>query len=527
MEEVPPTIKAGWLTKRGRIIKSWKSRYFVLSADQLIYYTDEEQSHIKGYINLYQSTIATISQFKGRQHIFSIVTQNRTLQIQAESQDIQEDWVRVINSVVKRKEPHNASSNQSTSVVTTQSKLNREAGVGGDDDADIDDDDVDSDDDSDISDHGGADGTGNEVYDRHNNNVSHDNYQDINKDSPDSGVVHPVVSKLAPLPVPPPHDHIQPLFTLPPALEERMGSGDESGGELPNLACKVGSNLHHGTIDKDVIKQEEYAFSMEEQKPIEIENEGKNTILSDVCLEVNSDTGDDKSISKKLTQEGSTRVIQEEVVRNTYKSDSENSIKLQGYKGTLLDQQEKERDRLRSAKSSTLKEFGIMDQDHQSASSKKVYFDNAMLNQQQREIEAKKMLHAAHMKDFGIEEDEATSQTRKLIFAQSLSEQQQREARRVEALRQDTLTDFGIDQEGCSGSDKTAGDNFEVAMKQHKEREQMRRESLRIETLEDFGIVSTGRGTTAAASRRTSVADMAKQFGGSSSMRKIEESSGD
>jgi hypothetical protein len=69
-------VQQGWLTKQGRIVKNWKRRYFVLSNDKLVYYADAERKQIKGFLNLFQSTIC---HFKDRQHLFCVITQNREL----------------------------------------------------------------------------------------------------------------------------------------------------------------------------------------------------------------------------------------------------------------------------------------------------------------------------------------------------------------------------------------------------------------------------------------------------------------
>ena len=88
-----------------------------------------------------------------------------------------------------------------------------------------------------------------------------------------------------------------------------------------------------------------------------------------------------------------TPELKHTATRNTYKSDSENSISLKGYRGNLVEQQEKERERMQSLKSSTLRDFGIDGVcQGASSSSKKLHFDNAMLSHQEREIAKKKEL---------------------------------------------------------------------------------------------------------------------------------------
>ena len=89
---------------------------------------------------------------------------------------------------------------------------------------------------------------------------------------------------------------------------------------------------------------------------------------------------------------------------------------------------------MQSLKSSTLRDFGIDGVcQGASSSSKKLHFDNAMLSYQEREIAKKKELRDAHMRDFGIAEDETPHQTIKLNFEKTfVSEHQQREAQRID-----------------------------------------------------------------------------------------------
>lgn len=40
----------GWLTKKGGSVKNWKRRFFVLTAEKLLYYEDDTQIELRGYI---------------------------------------------------------------------------------------------------------------------------------------------------------------------------------------------------------------------------------------------------------------------------------------------------------------------------------------------------------------------------------------------------------------------------------------------------------------------------------------------
>ncbi|XP_036986819.2 rho GTPase-activating protein 25 isoform X1 [Artibeus jamaicensis] len=54
-------IKMGWLKKQRSIVKNWQQRYFVLKAQQLYYYKDEEDTKSQGCMYLPGSTIKEIA----------------------------------------------------------------------------------------------------------------------------------------------------------------------------------------------------------------------------------------------------------------------------------------------------------------------------------------------------------------------------------------------------------------------------------------------------------------------------------
>nr|XP_021503431.1 rho GTPase-activating protein 25 isoform X2 [Meriones unguiculatus] len=54
-------IKMGWLKKQRSIVKNWQQRYFVLRAQHLCYYKDEEDSKPQGYMYLPGSTVKEIA----------------------------------------------------------------------------------------------------------------------------------------------------------------------------------------------------------------------------------------------------------------------------------------------------------------------------------------------------------------------------------------------------------------------------------------------------------------------------------
>ncbi|XP_005385715.1 PREDICTED: rho GTPase-activating protein 25 isoform X2 [Chinchilla lanigera] len=102
-------IKMGWLKKQRSIVKNWQQRYFVLKAQQLCYYKDEEDSKLQGCIHLPGSTIkeiATNPEEAGK-FVFEIIPAswylNRTAQdsyiLMASSQAEMEEWVKFLRRV--------------------------------------------------------------------------------------------------------------------------------------------------------------------------------------------------------------------------------------------------------------------------------------------------------------------------------------------------------------------------------------------------------------------------------------------
>ncbi|XP_052030208.1 rho GTPase-activating protein 25 isoform X1 [Apodemus sylvaticus] len=102
-------IKMGWLKKQRSIVKNWQQRYFVLRAQLLYYYKDEEDSKPQGYMYLPGSTvkeIATNPEEAGK-FVFEVIPassdQNRTGQdsyvLMASSQVEMEEWVKFLRRV--------------------------------------------------------------------------------------------------------------------------------------------------------------------------------------------------------------------------------------------------------------------------------------------------------------------------------------------------------------------------------------------------------------------------------------------
>ncbi|XP_042636775.1 rho GTPase-activating protein 25 [Orycteropus afer afer] len=102
-------IKMGWLKKQRSIVKNWQQRYFVLRAQQLYYYKDEEDMKPQGFMYLPGSTIkeiATNPEEAGK-FVFEVIPaswyQNRAGQdsyvLMASSQAEMEEWVKFLRRV--------------------------------------------------------------------------------------------------------------------------------------------------------------------------------------------------------------------------------------------------------------------------------------------------------------------------------------------------------------------------------------------------------------------------------------------
>ncbi|KAK2092613.1 hypothetical protein P7K49_029141 [Saguinus oedipus] len=61
----------GWLKKQRSIVKNWQQRYFVLRAQQLYYYKDEEDTKPQDMVNSYPRTSGANWISQGIQHNWS------------------------------------------------------------------------------------------------------------------------------------------------------------------------------------------------------------------------------------------------------------------------------------------------------------------------------------------------------------------------------------------------------------------------------------------------------------------------
>ncbi|XP_056092087.1 rho GTPase-activating protein 22 [Rhinichthys klamathensis goyatoka] len=104
-------LKAGWLKKQRSIMKNWQLRWFVLRADHLYFYKDEEETKPQGCISLKGSQVneLTANPEEPGRHLFEIMPagekdkaamSHESFLLMANSQSDMDDWVKAIRRVI-------------------------------------------------------------------------------------------------------------------------------------------------------------------------------------------------------------------------------------------------------------------------------------------------------------------------------------------------------------------------------------------------------------------------------------------
>lgn len=95
-----PLEKSGYLLKMGGKVKIWKRRWFVLKGGELLYYKSPSDVIRKpqGQIELYASS--RIVRGDGKQTV-QLTTEKRTYYLTADSPNILEEWIKVLQNVLK------------------------------------------------------------------------------------------------------------------------------------------------------------------------------------------------------------------------------------------------------------------------------------------------------------------------------------------------------------------------------------------------------------------------------------------
>ncbi|XP_041469682.1 pleckstrin homology domain-containing family H member 1-like isoform X2 [Lytechinus variegatus] len=98
-----PLEKAGWLTKLGGRVKTWKRRWFVLKVGQseLLYYKSPNDTSRKPRGQVPLDKFCKIAPSEGLQ-TFELATSKRTYYLTAESPAVMEEWIKLIERVLEK-----------------------------------------------------------------------------------------------------------------------------------------------------------------------------------------------------------------------------------------------------------------------------------------------------------------------------------------------------------------------------------------------------------------------------------------
>nr|XP_015799754.2 rho GTPase-activating protein 22 isoform X1 [Nothobranchius furzeri] len=107
------TLKAGWLKRQRSIMKNWQLRWFVLRAEALYFYKDQDENKAQGCIPLQGSQVNEVlaNQDESGRHLFEIVPggagekdrtgmSHESFLLMANSQSDMEEWVRAIRRAI-------------------------------------------------------------------------------------------------------------------------------------------------------------------------------------------------------------------------------------------------------------------------------------------------------------------------------------------------------------------------------------------------------------------------------------------
>lgn len=93
-------VKTGWGVKQGSKVKSWKRRWFVLLSNGILRYFEDKISYVeKGRYELNKQTTFSVSCASSEGFPIAIVNKQRTLNINFQTRDEADDWVRVLTDV--------------------------------------------------------------------------------------------------------------------------------------------------------------------------------------------------------------------------------------------------------------------------------------------------------------------------------------------------------------------------------------------------------------------------------------------
>lgn len=112
-------ILAGWLEKKGHLVKNWKRRYVIVEENILIYYVDDSLNNKKGEMKLDETTRILIRDGKTHSWKFRIITRGKELELSALNEDERNLWVTTLKETLGIKCDLYRSSSLSISSSTT------------------------------------------------------------------------------------------------------------------------------------------------------------------------------------------------------------------------------------------------------------------------------------------------------------------------------------------------------------------------------------------------------------------------
>jgi len=94
--------KEGYLTKQGWFVKNWKTRWFVLSKNELSYYADRQNEKPIRTLNLEDCQGVCLDDTQGKQHCFALIFPDRKWYIYASTDQEVGEWVDIIRWKIKQ-----------------------------------------------------------------------------------------------------------------------------------------------------------------------------------------------------------------------------------------------------------------------------------------------------------------------------------------------------------------------------------------------------------------------------------------
>uniref|UniRef100_A0A8C2E342 Pleckstrin homology domain containing, family H (with MyTH4 domain) member 1 n=1 Tax=Cyprinus carpio TaxID=7962 RepID=A0A8C2E342_CYPCA len=92
--------KTGYLLKMGSKVKAWKRRWFILRNGEILYYKSPSDVIRKPQGQMELNSSCHIARGEGAQ-TFQLITEKKTFYLAADSPNILEDWIRVLQNVLK------------------------------------------------------------------------------------------------------------------------------------------------------------------------------------------------------------------------------------------------------------------------------------------------------------------------------------------------------------------------------------------------------------------------------------------